>query len=827
MLVRSTVFRFGFFLTLIFISGGLRAQDPESEVTGRVIDGAGAPLTYATVTLLRGIDSSLVKGAVTDDKGNYRFTAAVSSHYRVMATQIGMTRAYSDVFSAGSGRGSVAVSDLRLYADTQRLQAVQVTASKPFIQHDIDKTIVNVENSPVSAGNSAWEILEKSPGVMVNNSNNTIQLMGKSGVAIYVDGKPTHLSTDQLADMLKNMDASAIRSLEIMTQPSAKYDAAGNAGIINIVTRKSKEKGLNGSITAGLGMAKHARENIGGDINYHTGRINLYGNYYYRHANWYSSNYITRNFHDGVNKSVSTRTEQYGDNHSPSNSNNFKAGIDYFVDSCNTLGFMMTGAVNPGSGRRSTTTWFKDPDGSVQTQSLSRNTNAHRWSEYTYDLSYRGIYDSAGRELDVDVAYSKFDNSARQYFHTDTYNPSGVPVADSPERPNPNIRKSSIPSSIRIQTAKIDYQLPVNKKTKVAFGVKYSMVTSNNDLRYNKLDNTTNQWVYDSASNHFKYTENVNAVYANLRKQLEKGWSFQLGVRGEQTRSSGHQYTNDSTVKRDYFQVFPSVYVSRQLDKNNLMNLSYSRRIDRPDYQDLNPFRYYLDPYTYQEGNPFLRPQLSGTVKLTYAYESFFSADLSYGKVSDVISQVLRQDDSAKVTYQTDENLSRRENVGLDLTFSIPVTKWWTSTDFVNVFHNKYHGEYLGAAFDFGSTAFAFNTVNTFTLPQRFTVELSANYHSRMQWSIFILKPRAIVSLGAQKTILKDKGTLKLNVNDVFDMMHSEAHVKYQNLDLSAVNHWDSRRVSLSFTYRFSKGQVKTQRQHQSATEQEQGRIKK
>lgn len=819
--------RIGVFVLMALVSLQARAQETEGGIRGKVTDSQGQPAAFATVTLLSAADSGLVKGAITDENGGYLFKTPSAGKYLVAASQVGMVKVFSPVMSLQGGGESLSAKTLILRADTHVLGEVSVKATKPFIQHEIDKTVVNVENSPISAGNSAWEILQKSPGVSIDNSNNTIRLQGKTGVVIYVDGKPTYLSTDQLADMLKNMDASSIQSLEIMTQPSAKYDAAGNAGVINIVTRKSKQKGLNGSVTAGFGEGKRPRENAGGELNYRAGKVNLYGNYYYSHAIWWNDNYITRNFYDGQNKTLSTRTEQYGEHFSPSNSHSFKAGIDYAADAKNTFGFVMSGSVNPGHNHQNNTTWFKNPDGSLQTTSLTDNTNDHRWTNFTYDLNYRGLYDSAGRELDVDVAYSKFDNATSQHFHTDTYDATGKPVPDSPDQPNPNIRTGSIPSVIDIRTAKIDYTLPVNKTTKLEFGAKYSLVSSNNDVKYLKLDNATQQWAYDSATNHFKYTENINAIYGNLHKQLKKGWGFQLGLRGEQTVSKGHQYTNDSTVKRNYFQLFPTFYLSKELNKNNTLNFSYARRIDRPDYQDLNPFRYYLDPYTYEEGNPFLQPQLSQTIKFTYAYKSLFSAALSYGHVSDVMSQVLKQNDSAKITYQTEDNLSRMDNVGLDLTFSIPVTKWWMSNDYISAFRNNYQGEYLGGRLDFSSTAFTFNTTNTFTLPAHFTAELSGYYQSRMLWSIFTIKPQYIVSAGIQKTILKDKGTIKLNMNDLFNTMHSSAFVKYQNLDVTSLNHWDSRRISVSFSYRFSKGNVKPESRHQSAIEEEQNRIKK
>lgn len=813
--------------SLALVTSKASAQVSGVELSGRVRDAAGQPVGFATVALLKAEDSSLVKGAITTEAGTYQFTVSQPGVFRVMASQTGMQRVYSAAFSLSGTSGKKGLGDLVLHPDTHLLGEVKVTATKPLIQFEADKTVVNVENSAMSAGSNAWEVLEKSPGVTVDNSTNTIRLQGKTGVEIYLDGKPTYLSRDQLADMLKNMDASNIKSLEIMTQPPAKYDAAGNAGIINIVTRKSEKKGLNGSVTAGFGQGRYAKENVGGMINYRSGKFNLYGNYAYNHAIWWNSNDIDRNFHDGPQKSVTTRTEQYGSQVSPSQSHSFKTGMDYSIDEQNTLGVMMTGSINPGSGRRENTSRFLDGEGNLETTSVSHNNDTRRWTNYTYDLNYRGVYDSTGRELDVDAAYSKFDKKMLQHFRTDAYDAQGELVADEPGQPNPNIRKGNIPSTIEITTAKIDYTLPFDKDTKLEMGAKYSMVISDNDVSYRKLDNPTGAWMYDSASNHFRYSENINAVYGSFKKKLKKGWSFQLGLRGEQTVSRGHQYTNDSTVRRNYFQLFPSLYLSKQLDKNNVLNFSASRRIDRPDYEDLNPFRYYLDPYTYEEGNPFLRPQLSETVKLTFAHASMFSAALSYGKVSDVMSQVLKQDDSLKITYQTEDNLSRLKNIGLNVNFSNPVTKWWTTNDFLNIFHNKYQGAYLGGNLDFGATAFTFQSTNTFPLPAHFTAELSGYYQSRMLWSIFSISPRYQISVGVRKTILQDKGTIKLNLSDVFNTMHGTASVKYQNLDLTSTNRWESRRISLSFSYRFSKGNVKELKHHESSIDEEQNRIKK
>lgn len=802
-------------------------SNDQFEIHGKVIDENHQAVPFATVTLLKVADSSPLKGDISDQSGEYHFDEIPKGKYIISATVVGMIRAYSEPFTINNSKITLNIPELVLKQNTHLLNGVSVTASKPFIQHEIDKTVVNVQNSIVSAGSNAWEILQKSPGITVDNSNNSIRLQGKTGVQIYINGRPTYLSQDQLAELLKGMNSNTIKSIEIMTQPPAKYDAAGTAGIINIITIRSKEKGFNGDLTAGVGQGRHLRENAGTNLNYRNGKVNLYGNYNFSHNTWWNNNYITRNFYDGTGKALSTRTEQYGYHNSPNYNHDFKAGLDYYLNDKNSLGVMVNGSLNPSTDNRYNTTWFRDGNGSLENTSLTHATEKAHWTNYTYDINYQGHYDTTGKELDIDVAYSKFNNAAIDNYLTNAVYPDGTPLPDIPGNPNPNIRRGRIPTLIDIKTAKIDYTLPLKHGTKLSFGAKTSFVSSDNNIQYFQFDNENRQWEYDSATNHFKYTENINAAYINLNKQFKKGWGMQLGLRGEQTISKGYQFTNDSLVKRNYFQLFPTLFLNKQLDKNNTISFSYSRRIDRPDYQTLNPFRYYLDPYTYGEGNPYLQPQISNTINFTYAYKSLLIATLSYSHVSDVMSQVLKQDDSTLVTYQTEENLAKMKNVGLNVSLSVPVTSWWMSNNSVNVFYNVFQGEYLGAYLNFGKVAYTFNTTNSFTLGKGFSAELEGYYNSSMQWSIFTIKPQYSVSAGIQKKLLKDKATIKLNVNDIFHTQHSYAWVKYQNLDVTSSNHWDSQSVGLTFTWRFEKGHVKPVHHYQSAIDEEQNRIKK
>lgn len=806
-------------MVLLFtIQPGFAQSDLQGRASGAIKDDTGKPVGFATVTLLKAADSALVKGVPSDSLGHYEFDHIAAGKYLVAASLLGMGKAYTKPFRVDAAHENTSLPLLMMSPDAKALKGVSVTAVKPMIEHELDKTIVNVSNSIVSAGSTALEVLEKSPGIAVDNNDN-ITLNGKSGVTIMIDDKPTYLSQQEIATMLKTMNAGNIDKIEIMTNPSAKYDAAGTAGIINIKLKKNKDMGWNGSVTAGFGQGHFARENAGANLNYRKGKINLYGNYNYSHGKWWNTNVITRNFYDGFEKALSSRFEQNADMNFPSDNHSFKAGIDYAFNKNNTIGIMMNGTVNPGSSHILNTTRFKSPDGTLDSTAVSNNNSNDKWNNFTYDLNYKHVFDTSGREITADLDYAKFANSSLQDFRTDYYdangNGEGIPL----------LRRGDLPANIDIRSGKIDYVNPLKHNAKIEAGLKSSYVVSDNNVRYLNYEN--GGWVNDAnATNHFKYTENINAGYINFNQQFKKGWGLQLGLRGEQTVSKGEQLTIDSTVNKNYFQLFPSAFLSKELDKNNQLSFSYSRRIDRPDYQDLNPFRFYLDPYTYQEGNVNLQPQLTNSFELSYMYKHAITVSLNYSQTHNVMTDVLKQIDSLRVTYQTKENLSTLNNLGLSISAPIPVTKWWMSNNYFNVFYNQYQGIYLGAHLDYGKASYMFNTTNTFKLPQGFTAELSGFYRSPFVYGIITGQAMYMASVGLQKSFWHQKANLKLNVNDVFNTRRFAGEVKFQNIDVTVKNRWDSRVANLTFTYRFGKAASKPEQQ-KTGIEEEQNRVKK
>ncbi|AYD49131.1 TonB-dependent receptor domain-containing protein [Arachidicoccus soli] len=785
-------------------------------VLGKVVDESKEPLNFAGVYLLNAKDSSFLKAGMTDSSGIYQFSNIPAGKLMVSATIVGHQKTYSAPFEASRDNSKIELPIIVLKNITSSLKDVNVTASKPFLEQKVDKLVVNVEGSVVSAGNNVLEILQKVPGVMVDDDGN-ISLRGKSGITIMINGKLTYLSQDQLTQMLKSMDASQLSQIEIITNPSAKYDAAGTAGIINIKLKKNMNEGFNGSIQLGYSQAVHSRNNEGLNFNYKKGKFNAYGSYnLYKGTNGHEFNLIRKFYNtDGTPNLI---MEQHSPRNSKETYQSFRAGVDYSIDSKNTVGVMANGSFSNGKDQSSGPIKFFNGSYQLDSVAVPETNSKNHWQSVGYNLNYKLQIDTTGQELTASFDYSTYNSRTFQNFNTGYQNTTG----DS-TRPT-QFRKGELPSKIIIKSGKIDYTLPLGKTAKFEAGMKSSIVTSDNNVAYQDLLN--GNWQNDAgATNHFIYNENINAVYANFNKDFGKGWSLEAGLRGEQTISKANQVTIDSVVTRNYFQLFPSIFLKKDIGKNNSLNLSYSRRVDRPDYGELNPFNYYIDDYTYSQGNPFLQPQFTNSFEVSDSYKGYI-ATLNYSHTNNVITQIIKQNDATHTAYETSANLNTINNINLGFTIPIHITHWWISNNYANVFRKMLKGEISNGRFSQGITSFGFNSENTFTLPDDFKIELSGYYNSRTTHSVWVVDPQYSISGGIQKSFWHKQATLKLNINDLFNTQQYSGKLIYQNIDFRLHNVWESRRVGLTFTYNFGNKNIKSAN-HNSSIEDEQNRINK
>ena len=810
--------------SFLFVSLTVVAQNKTGKISGIIQDATGKPLPSISVSLLKASDSSLVKVAVTGKEGQYEFENIADGRYIVSSASVGYDKSHSTAFTLSESKNGVQLDVLQMNVSAKGLSEVVVSAKRPFIETKIDKTVINVDASPTNAGATALEVLEKSPGIMVSNDG-IISLRGKSGVIVMMDGKPTFLSPTDLANLLKNMPASAIDQIEIMTNPSAKYDASGNSGVINIKTKKGRAAGFNGSIMIGATASFFETKNgtlyvipksqNSFTFNYRKNKINFFGNYnpnVFRGRNMMD---ITRTKLD-ENKNITGYNDVETNFKFGNNNHTLKLGLDVFADKKNTFGFVISGFVFSGHPTPTTVTTSSDENHQPLSIMISQTNNKIKFKNLTTNFNYRHQFDSAGRELTADFDFIAYDNVSRMTLTTDFSNGAGQPVG------NQLVLNGHLPSQINIYSLKSDYVQPFKKGGRLEAGVKSSFVKNDNVVNYTRW--ADDKWIEDGRSNHFIYDENINAVYLNANTKIKK-WSFQGGLRLENTVAKGYQVTNDSTFKRNFTNLFPSAFISYELNKDNQLTLSYSRRINRPNYQDLNPFIYFLDSLSYRKGNPFLLPQFTHNIELSHSFKGKLITTLNYNSTNDVISQILKAD--GDLVYLTSDNVARFRNIGISITAPVPITKWWTSNTFVNIFNNQYNGVFENQPIDLSYTSFMVNMTNTFTLKQGFTLEMTGFYRARGVNQLNIDEPMYMVSFGGQKTVLKGKGTVRLNLRDPFWLQRYKGRTQYNLIDTKVNNRWDNRQLTASFTYRFGKNgqQNPPPRRRNSASQDEQNRV--
>lgn len=809
------LYKISLILTLLLTSGAIFAQTtPKPNISGVILDENQKPADYVTVVLFKASDSSVVKTAFTDPKGAFAFSINAKGSYFYKASNMGYKTLKSKTIAVTEDNQKVDFGTAQLVATAQNLKEVNVAFTKPLIERKMDKIVMNVANSAIMTGSSALEVLQKAPGVTVDQ-NDKISMMGKQGVLIQLDGKQTYMSSADVTNLLRNMQSSEIESIELITNPSSKYDASGNSGIINIKTKKSKSGGTNGSANASLGYGKNFRGNAGLNLNHRTQKVNIFGNYNYGKSARENVIAIDRI----SNGTPDTYFMQVGTSLRKQQNNNFKAGLDYFIDKKNTIGVLVNGYFNHGTEASVNNTLIGPSFQKVDSTLISNSLQTNKYNNISYNLNYKSVLDTAGSEISADVDYSRYNGNDGSNYENDYLFANGNRI-----RPINYIRNNT-PSIIDIKAFKIDYNVALNKTVKLEAGVKSSWVKTDNDLQAEEFVN--NVWQNDvRRSNQFIYDENVNAAYTNLNKQF-KNTSVQVGLRLEQTNSKGNLITTNTVVKRSYWDFFPTLFVQQNLSKNNQVGFSYSRRIDRPSYDALNPFVYYLDQYTYNKGNPFLNPQYTHNFELTYTLMQKYMLSVGYSRVNDVITEVILPDAAQKALYQTNANIAKNITYFTNLNVPVQIAKWWQTNNNLNVYYLSFQAPDLaGSALKTGKTSFQLKSQQTFTIVSGFTAELSGSYESPLDYGTLRIKSRYSVDAGLSKAMFNKKASLKLALSDVFNTYKTDLSSGYPGLKYEVRQKNETQIGRISFTYRFGKNEIKPARRRSTGTESEQGRMK-
>ena len=805
-------------ITLITLSFSSRAQVANGKVSGTVVDGSAKIIESATISLLRVKDSSVAKIAVANRNGQFSFENVTEGSYVVSISAIGHSKGFSEDFEISPLNLSVTLKTIELVPLAKSLGGVTVTARKPLSEQKVDRTVLNVDASATNVGTSAMEVLEKSPGVSVDKDGN-ISLKGKQGVQVYIDGRPSYLSGTDLANYLRSLSSSQLDQIEIMTNPPAKYDAAGNSGIINIKTKKTKQFGYSGSISSTYSQGKYAKFNESFNFNYRKNKINFFTTLGYNNRKNFQELNIQRKFLESSTKEIISHYDQVSKMRDNGESFNGKLGLDFYATKKTTFGAVVTGFYNPGTFGNRSDVLISDPNRVLLSQTLASANNERKWKNLSGNLNFRHAFDSTGRELTADLDYITYNSTNRQDLVNAYYNANGIPTIKA------DTLLGNLPQDINIYSAKMDYLHPLKKGAKFEAGVKTSFVKTDNNAVYDSINYGVR--VRDiGRSNHFIYEENVNAAYVNFSRPISKKVFGQLGLRVENTNTKGKQITTNQQFERNYTQLFPTAFVQYKINEKHTLGLNYGRRIERPDYEDLNPFILFLDRYTFQQGNPNLKPQFAHNVELTHTFKGFLNTTLNYTNTTDIINDVLEQDANKNETVIRKQNIARQRQYGISVSAGGQVTKWWTGNVYANVFNNLFKGVVNGDNVEIGATAAQFNVSNQFKFAKTWSAELGGFYTTGGADGVFRIRDFGMLNMGISKQVLKGKGTIRLNVRDMLYTQKIRGDIRYSNIDASFQQRRDSRQVAVGFTYRFNKGKVNAQKRKTGGASEEQNRVK-
>ena len=796
---------FVFFVTSLLVANA-------QKISGSIKKDASEAAPSATIALLKNSDSTILKYAIVKKDGNFELINIAAGIYLLKASHIGYKTLYVPVDFQST---DLLLKPIVLKKEETNLAGVTVSSAKPIIEVKADKTILNVEGTINATGNDGLELLRKSPGVMIDKDDN-ISLAGKNGVNVYIDGKPSPLSGADLTNYLKSLQSSQMESIEIITNPSAKYDAAGNAGIINIKLKKNKTFGTNGNFNAGFNQGFYPKFNAGLGLNHRNKNINVFGTYNYNNGK-------SRMQINSRKEQLDTLFVQNNVMNFKNNTHGFKVGADYFLNKKSTIGAVVNGNFSDMEFTTSGPMYFTEISSGTQVKVMNAtNDNKMPRNDVNANLNYR--FSAGGKEFSIDADYGFYNIKSDQYQPNFYYDGTGTVET------NRAIYNMVAPTNIDIATLKSDYEQDF-KGGKLGIGGKTSFVKTNNDFKsYNVF--TTGNVLDTGKSNKFDYKENINALYVNYARQYKKGFMVQLGLRAENTNltgtSNGYRWdTNswekyDTTFKRNYTGLFPSAAVTFNKNPMKQWTFSYSRRIDRPAYQDLNPFEFRLNEYSYMKGNTDLRPQYTNSFGVTNVYKYKLTTSFNFSHVKDIFARVPDTTDKTK-GFLTKKNLATQDIFALNISYPFQYKKYSFFAT-LNSNYAHYQADFGGGDRNIDLKVFAltYYMQNSFKFGKGWTGELSGLYISPSVWQGTIKSDAmGMVDVGLQKTILKNTGNIKLVVSDIFKTMKWGGKSDFAGVSSTFNGHGELTQVKLNFSYRFGNSQVKAARQRKSAIEDE------
>jgi hypothetical protein len=793
-------------ISLLTVITFLDGHANKGVVKGKIVDSKNQPIEFATAALINSKTSKVEKGTVCNQEGSFIIENVAYGEYILSVRMLGYDLNESETVIIDNNN-QIVDKTIVLEEAIHQLNEAVVTGKYAFVEQTVDKTIVNPNASIISSSESVYDILKKSPGVNIDNNDN-ITLKGMQGVIIMIDDKPTHVSGKDLTPILKGILGKNIKSIEIIENPSARYDAEGNSGIINIKTKHNKAPGFNGSVNAGLTFTRTVGGNAGADLNMNFGKLNVYSNYaFYDWKGWYKME-GTRGFSNDT--TVGSYTFMSNESNSDGDAHNYKLGADYYIATNHVVSIMLSGNNGSNNMLDDGLSAFQNSTSSFDSSVTSFADRIMEWDNKTFNANYKWDIDSMGHSLIADADYARF------IFNSEAMQSSKFYDAFNTDLNKDASLTSAMMNEIEILSAKLDYAYPISKTYSVEAGLKSSFVN---------IDSRAKMLGYINQNDKFLYKENIQAGYISGLAQF-KSTSVQLGLRVENTTSQGNSISTSQVDDNSYINIFPSFFVQQVLSQKQSLGFRYSYRIGRPNYHVLNPFKWMMDPYTYNLGNPKLSPQFTHALSVNHNYNGKFLTSIGYNYSTDLFTEVIYQNEETKSAYQTNENFGASTDINVSETVQLQPTNYWRlSGTAVGMYKEVNAKESFGD--ELKQWSFIGNLSSSFNLPYGISFEVSGKYISKQLFGNLTLKPHYSIDLGVQMLVLNNKGTIRASFSDIFNTGSSGVYSKYGNLELDMMTQYETRRLNISFNYRFGKSEFKTRANRSTASSEEQGRSSK
>jgi len=788
----------------------------QKSIGGKVLNAKGEPLSFANVLLLKAGDSVLVQGTITEENGRFLLENIPTGRYLISTSMIGFKSTATAEFDF-DGSSKLKLPPISLFEGVE-LDEVTVTSKKNLYVQKIDRMVINVSSSILSEGSSALEILERSPGVLIDRQNSSISLVGKSGVVVMINGKQSYMPASSLVSLLEGMNAGNIETIELITTPPANFDAEGNAGFINIVLKEQTDVGLNGSysLSFGVGNGTNTSDNI--NFNYRKNKINLFGNYSFLRDAQGQLFEFDRRFLDSEGIPVDIFTTS--DRDPVQRNHTLRTGIDYQVSDKMVMGLLLWANDNKwtmDATNQSRETENDMPSALVELLLTERNQLQHFGSNLNLKHDFR-----KGEYISLDLDYLKYRLENPTVYTNSFFNSNNNFLREE-------LTESDKTTPIDITVGKIDYSNRMSDKVKLDAGIKGAFSNFDNDVKVGTFQ--AQDFVEDpSLTDISNLKERILATYGSIDYNISDKTNLQLGLRYEHTDSELVSEKQGKVVDRTFGELFPTAYISHKVNDTLNLNFSYSRRITRPTFNDMAPFVIFVDPTTFFAGNPAVQPAISNAVKFDINYRSLlFSAQYSVedGTISRFQS---RFDETNERLIFGASNLDKTKV--FSSTFGLPVTltNWWKMQNNFTYLNTKFRNTVDGSLFNFEQNTLNINHTQSFTISENISSEININYNSPSIISFTgtaVLEAYYGINLGIQKKFGERGGTLSFKINDMLDSMKYTLTTDIPEQNLNTVNTFDffNRTFLLTYSNRFGNRKLKSARERGTGSEEEKQRV--